>query len=175
MRIDVREERTFDVEAIRDVNKRAFGQEQEANIVDALRSNGAASLSLVATVDSTVAGHVVAHVVGHIMYSPVEIGPLEGIGLGPVAVLPEYQRRGIGSVLVETGNRRLELSRCPFIVVLGHPAFYPRFGFKPASTLGVSCEWDVPDDVFQILVLDPLRLAGVSGVARYRREFSPAI
>jgi putative acetyltransferase len=168
MQIDVREEETSDLEAVRDVNKRAFGQDQEANIVDALRSNGAASLSLVATVDNLVAGHVV----GHIMYSPVEIGPLEGVGLGPVAVLPEYQRRGVGSVLVETGNRRLELARCPFIVVLGHPAFYPRFGFRPASTLGVSCEWDVPDDVFQILVLDPVRMSGVSGVARYRREFS---
>jgi putative acetyltransferase len=164
MQIDVREEHTLDVDAIRDVNKRAFGQDQEADIVDALRSNGAASLSLVATVDSLIAGHI--------MYSPVEIGRLEGIGLGPVAVLPEYQRRGIGSMLVETGNRWLEVARCPFIVVLGHPTFYPRFGFKPAGTLGVSCEWDVPDDVFQILVIDPLRMAGVSGVARYRREFS---
>ena len=164
MRISVREERTWDLDGIRAVNKRAFGQDQEADIVDALRSNGAASLSLVATVDSLVAGHI--------MYSPVDIGPLEGIGLGPVAVLPDYQRRGIGSVLVKTGNRRLELARCPFIVVLGHPTFYPRFGFRPASTLGVSCEWDVPDDVFQILVFDPVRMAGVSGVARYRREFS---
>jgi putative acetyltransferase len=172
MHIDVREEEASDLDAIRAVNKRAFGQDHEADIVDALRSNGAASLSLVATVDSTVAGHVVGHVVGHIMYSPVAIGPLEGIGLGPVAVLPEYQRRGIGSVLVETGNRRLELARCPFIVVLGHPTFYPRFGFRPAGRLGISCEWDVPDDVFQILVLDSVRMAGVSGVARYRREFS---
>ena len=168
MPIDVREEEPSDLEAIRDVNKRAFGRDHEADIVDALRSNGAASLSLVAIVDNIVAGHVAAH----IMYSPVEIGPLVGIGLGPVAVLPEYQRRGVGSVLIETGNRRLELSRCPFIVVLGHPTFYPRFGFRPARTLGVSCEWDVPDDVFQILVLDPVRMAGVSGVARYRREFS---
>jgi len=164
MRIDVREERTFDVEPIRDVNRRAFGQSQEADIVDALRLNGASSLSLVATVDN--------HIAGHIMYSPVEIGRLEGSGLGPVAVLPEYQRRGIGSALVEAGNRRHALAGCPFIVVLGHPAFYPRFGFRTSGTLGVSCEWDVPDDMFQILVLDPVRMAGVSGVARYRREFS---
>jgi putative acetyltransferase len=164
MRIDVREEEPSDLEAIRAVNNRAFGHDHEADIVDALRSNGASSLSLVATVDSLVAGHI--------MYSPVEIGPLAGIGLGPVAVLPEYQRRGIGSALIETGNRQLEFAGCPFIVVLGHPTFYPRFGFRPAGTLGVSCEWDVPDDVFQILVLDPVRMAGVSGVARYRREFS---
>jgi putative acetyltransferase len=89
-----------------------------------------------------------------------------------MAVLPEYQRRGIGSTLVETGNRQLEIAGCPFIVVLGHAAFYPRFGFRPAATFGVSCEWDVPDDVFQILVLDLARMTGVSGLARYRNEFS---
>jgi putative acetyltransferase len=166
MQIDVREEQTAaDLAAIRDVNIRAFGQPQEADIVDALRANGAASLSLVAAIDE-------GNVVGHIMYSPVRIGQLEGAGLGPMAVLPEYQHWGIGSALVETGNRRLALANCPFIVVLGHTTFYPRFGFKPAGTFGVSCEWNVPDDVFQILVLDPARMAGVSGVARYRREFS---
>ena len=172
MQIDVREEQTLDLDAIRDVNRRAFGQNQEADLVDRLRANGAASLSLVATIGADIVGQVVGHVVAHIMYSPVEIGQLEGIGLGPMAVLPEYQRRGIGSALVETGNRRLSLAGCPFIVVLGHATFYPRFGFKPASTFGVSCEWDVPDDVFQILVLDPPRMAGVSGMARYRREFA---
>jgi len=164
MRIDVREERPADSSAIRDVNVRAFGQDQEAGIVDALRSNGAASLSLVATVDE--------RIVGHIMYSPVQIGRIEGSGLGPMAVLPEYQRRGIGSRLVETGNRQLEIAGCPFIVVLGHAAFYPRFGFQPARPIGVTCEWDVPDDVFLILVLDPARMAGVFGLARYRSEFS---
>jgi putative acetyltransferase len=164
MQIDVRAEQTAaDFASIRDVNIRAFGQSQEADIVDALRANGAASLSLVAAID--------ASIVGHIMYSPVQIGKLEGSGLGPMAVLPEYQRQGIGSALVETGNRRLGLASCPFIVVLGHPSFYPRFGFRRASTLNVACEWNVPDDAFQILVLDAPRMTGVSGVARYRREF----
>lgn len=165
MQIDVRPEQTAaDFAAIRDVNIRAFGQRQEADIVDALRANGAASLSLVAAIG--------AGIVGHVMYSPVQIGQLEGVGLGPMAVLPEYQRKGIGSALVQTGNRRLGLAGCPFIVVLGHARFYPRFGFRPASTLGVACEWNVPDDAFQILVLDAARMSGVSGVARYRREFS---
>src|SRR5215831_5847156 len=164
MRIEVREERRTDLEAIREVNRRAFGQDQEADLIDALRSSGAASLSLVATVDE--------HIVGHIMYSPAQLGRIEGRGLGPMAVLPEYQRRGIGSRLVETGNRQLEIAGCPFIVVLGHAAFYPRFGFQPARPIGVTCEWDVPDDVFQILILDPARMAGVFGLARYRSEFS---
>jgi putative acetyltransferase len=162
--IDVRDERQADLEAIRDVNRHAFGQDQEADIVDALRSNGAASLSLVATADE--------RIVGHIMYSPVQLGRIEGSGLGPMAVLPEYQHQGIGSRLVEAGNRQLEIAGCPFIVVLGHAEFYPRFGFKPARPMGITCEWDVPENVFLILVLDALRMQGASGLARYRHEFS---
>ena len=162
--IDVRDERQADLEAIRDVNRHAFGQDQEADIVDALRANGAASLSLVAAVDE--------RIVGHIMYSPVQIGRLEGRGLGPMGVLPEYQRRGIGSRLVEIGNRQLEIAGCPFIVVLGHAEFYPRFGFKPAKPIGVTCEWNVPENVFLILVLDSDRMRGASGLAKYRHEFS---
>ena len=166
MRIEIREEGHADISAIRDVNRQAFGQDEEADIVDALRSHGAASLSLVATVNE--------RVVGHIMFSPVEIGELVGMGLAPMAVLPEYQRHGIGSRLVESGRQRLEQAGCPFVVVLGHANFYPRFGFTPARPLGVTCAWDVPDDVFLILVLDAARMRGVTGLARYRQEFSAA-
>jgi putative acetyltransferase len=98
---EVREELANDMEAMREVNKRAFGQDHEANIVDALRSNGAALLSLVATVDDRVATPK-QRVVGHIMYSPATIGNITGAALGPMSVLPEHQRRGIGSKLVDT-------------------------------------------------------------------------
>ena len=113
MRIDIAAERPGDVAAIRDLNQRAFEQNQEADIVDALRSNGGALLSLVATVNGTV--------VGHIMYSPISVGSLRGAALGPMAVLPELQRQGIGSKLIEAGNRKLEDAGCPFIIVVGHP------------------------------------------------------
>ena len=162
--IEIREEHPGDVTAIRDVNTRAFRQEQEGNIVEALRSNGAALLSLVATLDG--------RVVGHIMYSPLSVGEVTGAGLGPMAVLPEHQRQGIGSKLVTVGNRKLKDAGYAFIVVVGHPAFYPRFGFRPASLYGVSCEWEVPDDVFMLLVLDQTKMQGASGLARYRPEFS---
>jgi len=162
--IEIREEHPGDVTAIRDVNKRAFRQEQEGNIVEALRSNGAALLSLVATLDG--------RVVGHIMYSPLSVGEVTGAGLGPMAVLPEHQRQGIGSKLVTVGNRKLKDAGYSFIVVVGHPAFYPRFGFRPASLYGVSCEWEVPDDVFMLLVLDQTKMQGASGLAKYRPEFS---
>jgi putative acetyltransferase len=122
-------------------------------------------LSLVATLNG--------EVVGHIMYSPVSVGgEVTGSALGPMAVLPEHQRRGIGSELVKAGNRKLKDSGCPFIVVVGHPQFYPRFGFRPASTQGIRCEWEVPDHMFMLLVLDQAKMQGVSGLARYRHEFS---
>lgn len=146
--IEIREERSDDIAAIRDVNKRAFGQDQEGNILDALRSNGASLLSLVATLNG--------QVVGHIMYSPATIGgpaiigdsavigDVTGAALGPMSVLPEHQRLGIGSALVTTGNEHLKVAGHPFIIVLGHPTFYPRFGFRRASTLAVKCEWTSP-------------------------------
>jgi putative acetyltransferase len=163
--IEIREERADDIAAVRDLNRHAFGQDQESNIVDALRANGAVLLSLVAILND--------RVVGHIMYSPVIVGgKVQGAALAPMAVLPEYQRRGIGSKLIEAGNRRLKDAGCPFIVVVGHAEYYPRFGFRPASERGFKCEWDAPNDVFMLLVLDEAKMKGVSGLAKYRHEFS---
>src|SRR5438128_11262941 len=97
------------------------------------------------------------------MYSPLSIdGKFEGAALGPMAVLPQCQRRGIGSKLIEAGNRKLKDDGCPFISVVGHAGYYPRFGFKPPSEHGINCEWDVPDNVFMLLVLDPSTMTGVA-------------
>jgi putative acetyltransferase len=168
MEVLIREETPEDLPAIHAVNQAAFGRPDEAALVDRLRANGAVLLSLVA-----VAG---GRVIGHILYSPVALGdegaPLDGAGLGPMAVLPEEQRSGIGGRLIAEGTRRLRERGCPFIVVLGHPEYYPRFGFIPASMLGIQCTWDVPDNVFMVLTLDSARLAGKTGPARYRDEFS---
>jgi putative acetyltransferase len=163
--IEIREERPDDVAAIREVNRRAFGQDQEANIVDAVRTNGAALLSLVATVNDQVAGHI--------MYSLLTIAEnVDGVALGPMAVVPEYQRQGIGTKLIEAGNRKIKDAGYPFIVVVGHAEYYPRFGFRPASEYGIKCEWDVPDEVFMLLVLNETKMQGASGLAKYRHEFS---
>ena len=168
MSVTIREERPEDNAAIRFVNDKAFGQPQEGQLVEALGKNGGVLLSLAAIADR--------RVVGHILYSPVSIesGGKEifGAGLGPMAVLPEFQRQGIGAKLVEAGNSRLRELSVPFIVVLGHPAYYPRFGFRPASRHGIRCEWEVPADVFMVLVIDRERMLSVSGLAKYRPEFS---
>jgi putative acetyltransferase len=163
--IEIREERPADVAAVREVNRRAFEQERESNIVDALRANGGALLSLVATIDD--------QVVGHVMYSRVSVGDMvNGAALGPMAVLPEHQRQGIGTRLIDTGNQKIKDAGYPFIIVVGHAEYYPRFGFRPAGKYGIKCEWDVPEEVFMVLMLDAAKMQGVAGLAKYRDEFS---
>jgi len=167
----IREENPEDVRAIREVNLRAFGQTQEADIVDKLRSNCNDLLSLVAIMDN--------RVVGHILFSPATIesekGMIQGMGLAPMAVLPEYQRQGIGSELIKSAIETLGRKRCPFVIVLGHSGYYPRFGFMPAPPYRIRSEWEVPDDAFMILMLNKSRMNGISGIARYRPEFTEAI
>jgi putative acetyltransferase len=88
-----------------------------------------------------------------------------------MVVMPTRQRQGIGSELLEAGLEILRGQGCPFVIVLGHPAFYPRFGFGPASRYGLSCQWEgVPDASFMVLVLDASSIAGVTSVVRYREE-----
>jgi len=167
--INVREENptASEIAAIREANRRAFGQDQEANIVDALRANSAFLHSFVATLDE--------QIVGHIGYSPASIDNLVGAALGPVAVLPDHQGRGIGSRLIQHGNSTLRDEHCPFIVVVGNPQYYSRFGFATASFYGLIPEWNLPDDVFMVLVLDEERMRGVSGLVKYRHEFSTVL
>ncbi|MEW6323455.1 MAG: N-acetyltransferase [Acidobacteriota bacterium] len=162
--IEIRDERPWDADAVRDVNCQAFGQDQEGRIVDALRAHGGVLVSLVAVADGMV--------VGHIMFSPLTVGAVAGAALGPMAVRPDHQHRGIGSRLVEQGIERLRRDGCPFIVVIGHPEFYPRFGFEPAGAMGLQCEWEVPADAFMVAVLNPEVRGALAGVATYRPEFS---
>ena len=94
------------------------------------------------------------------------------MGLAPMAVLPERQRQGIGSALVREGLSAIERMGADAVVVLGHPAYYPRFGFKPAATYGLRSEYDVPDDVFMALELRPGVLEDIKGKVKYAPAFS---
>jgi putative acetyltransferase len=167
----IRRERPSDAAAIRAVNLAAFEGTEEADIVDRLRAAGGRQLSLVAEIgDAPVA---------HILFSEVTVGEAEeattGMGLAPMAVLPTHQSRGIGSALVRRGLEILRGQGCPFVIVLGHPAYYPRFGFTPAARHGITTEYDgVPDEAFMVLELTAGGLESVAGVARYRPELGGA-
>lgn len=166
--ITIRPEQLEDRSRVRRVNELAFGRPVEADLVEKLRRSCRDALSLVAE------DHAV---VGHILFTPVVVtGPASGIvgmGLAPMAVLPDRQRQGIGSQLVRRGLDILRERGCPFVVVVGHPEYYPRFGFQPASNHGLQSQWEgMPDAVFMVAVLDPNAMAGASGVARYADEFN---
>ena len=120
------------------------------------------------------------NIVGHILFTPVTVDrdghQVTGMGLAPMAVAPNRQRQGIGTALIEHGLGLLRQRGCPFVIVLGHPEYYPRFGFERASRHGLACQWEgVPDEAFMALILDPEALRDVSGIARYRDEFDAAM
>lgn len=165
----ITEEQPEDVKGVRQVNLAAFNGGGEAAVVEQLRETCPTYISLVAKMDQ--------EVVGHILFTPVRIIQNEGwsvagVGLAPLAVLPAYQRQGIGAALCIAGVDLIESAGYPFIVVLGHPYYYPRFGFEQASTYGISCAYEgVPNEAFMIRMIDAVTMKGVSGVAYYRQEF----
>ncbi|HKC86016.1 MAG TPA: N-acetyltransferase [Blastocatellia bacterium] len=164
----IRSEKPEDIPAIRIVNELAFGGAAEADLVDALRRDGKATISLAAEDGG--------RVVGHILFSPVTIETSErelvGVGLAPMSVIPERQNQRIGSLLVEEGLRRCRVDGHRFVVVLGHPGYYPRFGFVPASRFGIKSEYDVADEVFMVLELQDGALSGCAGLVKYQPEFN---
>ena len=165
-------EKKQDIPAIRRLNEIAFGQKGEANLVDALREHGAITLSLVALEDE--------RIVGHILFSPVTIeqegAGIKAVGLGPMAILPEHQNIGIGSRLVRYGIDELKKLGVDLIVVVGHPAFYPRFGFVPAGRYSLRCEFDgVADNAFMIFFINETVAGTTRGIVHYRPEFSECV
>lgn len=167
----IREEKKDDIKNIQLLNNQAFNQIQEGSIVNKLRENCDEILSLVAEIND--------QIVGHILFSPATIETerslIEGMGLAPMAVLPEKQKQGIGSSLIKYGLEKLRIFRCPFVIVLGHSEYYPKFGFEPASRYQLRCEWNVPDEVFMIKILDKTIITNLKGIAKYRPEFSECI
>ncbi len=161
----IREERPTDRTPIFSLTERAFPSDAEARLIDALRLSQALTLSLVAEVDGLV--------VGHLAFSPVTITTPDGraitaIGLGPMAVEPARQRTGIGAALIARGLERLRHDGHRLCVVLGHPAYYPRHGFRPAHELGL--RWEAGHD-HAFFARELVPGAAVTGVVRYRPEF----
>ena len=144
-------------------------------MVVAVRKARAATISLLANIRSEDPQREREPIVGHVLLSPVTIDGKDeprGLGLAPLAVLPAYQRQGIGTRLVEAALRRARLLGYAYVVVLGHPRYYPRFGFVPASRFGLRYEQRALDDAFMALELVPGALNGISGPVRYSPAFS---
>ncbi len=166
--ITVRQEMPQDAASITRINLAAFPGPAEACLVETLRQNDKVSLSLVALIDG--------RLVGHILFSPMEIVSSTGetfraVGLGPVAVLPEVQQQGVGTALCQTGLAMCREAGQKAALVLGHPTYYPRFGFLPAASFQITCAYEVPAEAFMALELQEGALDGVSGVAHYQPEF----
>lgn len=166
--MEIRKEQNADFAAIRNVNRQAFGREEEGNLVDDLRRNEGLICSLVA--------EVAGEVVGHVAFSPAILEDADGstmplAGLGPVAVLPAHQNKGAGEGLIRTGLAICREQGYAAAVVLGHPGYYPRFGFRPSRPLGIRWEHDAPEEAFMVMELTPGALAGLNGTIRYRPEF----
>lgn len=165
--IRVRPETFTDHEAVYHVNQQAFGRTDEADLVEQLRQDAHPHLSLVAEAGDTV--------IGHIFFSPVEIQSPECLvsmmGLGPMAVLPERQQEGIGAQLVQEGLETCRRQGVEAVVVLGHPNYYPRFGFRPAVEFGLRTVYDVPDEAFMAMEFSEGALQEVEGTVRYHPSF----
>jgi putative acetyltransferase len=170
MMVEIREEKQSDRDAIHKLNMTAFDSGSEANLVDKLRLSCKDYLSFVAIEDGVV--------VGHILFTPVTVDGCiaKGMGLAPMAVLPSHQRKGIGSNLVSHGLEFLRTNACPFVIVLGHPEYYPRFGFELASKFGLKCQWEwIPNEAFMIVIFDNTILPETGGTVRYVDEFNEDI
>ena len=162
----IREEKESDWPEVFAVNQAAFDTPAEANLVNSLRKQCSPIVSLVAEEGRTI--------IGHILFSPVRLSghtDLNLMGLAPMAVLPGYQRKGIGSALVKSGLEKCRTLGVGAVVLLGHSEYYPRFGFVPSSRYGISCEYEAPEEAFMVLELQSGYLAGKTGIIQYHEAF----
>ena len=163
----IRSENDADASGIRCVLVESFGGKTEADLVHALRKSGNLTISFVACATD--------EIVGHVAFSPMHA---EGrtdrgdmLGLGPVAVHPKWQRRGIGSALIWDGLVECRRRAVAVVFVIGEPKFYARFGFVPAYTRGLRCDIDAPREAFQVLMLADVSAIASAGLVRYSPEF----
>lgn len=174
----IRTETEADYKNVEDVVRQAFAgvehsDQSEGELVARLRKSNAfvSALSLVADINDVI--------VGHILFTKIEIVGNDGkthssLALAPVSVLPSLQRQGLGSALIEEGHARAKALGFTSVILLGHPSYYPRFGYKKASDWAITPPFDVPDDCFMAIELVDGALDGTQGRVRYPPEFKIA-
>ena len=168
MDIKIRKEEEKDYKRVYEVNRLAFQQENESKLIEKIRKgeNFIPELSLVADIGN--------EIVGHILFSKIKIignSVFESLALAPMAVIPEFQKQGIGGKLIKTGFEKAKGLGFDSIIVLGHEEYYPKFGFRRASKWSIKCPFDVPDEVFMAIELTDKALENKAGTVKYPKEF----
>lgn len=168
--ISVRSEKPEDYQSIYNVNKTAFSSEVEAKLVNNLRKTKGfiSKLSLVAIKDKEIIGHILFSII-HIQTNAKTVPVM---ALAPMAVLPKHQKQGVGSMLVREGLKECKKLGYKAVVLIGHPDYYPRFGFSPAKEKGLSLPFDAPSEAFMVYEIFPQALAGINGMVIYPPEFA---
>lgn len=170
MNITVRQETPRDYPTIYEVNCTAFNRRNEARLVDRLRTSDRfiPGLSLVATIEEKI--------VGHILFTKINIADdkilFESLALAPMAVIPQYQNKGVGSQLIRQGLTKAKELGHKSVMVLGHEDYYPKFGFQPANKWGIKAPFNIPTNAFMAIELINNALEGVNGTVIYSEEFS---
>ena len=167
----IRQEDSDDFKEVFEVNQIAFGRDNEAKLVEALRNNKeifVPGLSIIATKNNKI--------VGHILFTKIIIQDDNGrvnesLALAPMAVLPTNQKSGIGGQLIKEGIRVAKEAGFKSVIVLGHRHFYPKFGFEPSVKWNIKAPFDVPSAAFMAIELVEGGLKGISGTVVYPKEF----
>ena len=170
MEIKIRKEKETDFSKVHELNLLAFEEKEEAVLVDLLRKNDEfiPQLSLVALRND--------EVIGHILFTKIKIiddngNENESLSLAPMAVLPKYQKKGIGGKLIVAGLKKAKELEFKSVIVLGHEHYYPKFGFVPTTKWNIKSPFEVPDNVFMGLELVKNGLKNVTGIVQYPKEF----
>jgi len=170
MNLTIRQENKADYKKIYELNLLAFEEKEEAVLVDLLRKKDEfiPQLSLVALFNN--------EIVGHILFTKIKIiddnkNEHESLALAPMAVLPKYQKKGIGGKLINEGFKIATKLNFKSVIVLGHEHYYPKFGFVPTTKWNIKSPFEVPTNVFMGIELVKNSLENVSGTVKYPKEF----
>jgi putative acetyltransferase len=171
MTFEIRPERPGDEEAIAEVNRRAFGGEEEVGIIARIRNSEffISALSLVAESGGRITGHIMFSIISLVREGRL---PEKILSLAPMAVAPEVQGSGTGSDLVRAGMEKARELGYRIVIVIGHPGYYPRFGFVQARRNGFEIAYEVPDEAFMVAGLQPGALQDAGGMVQFSPPFN---
>ena len=168
--LSIRSEKPEDYQSIYRVNELAFNGNVEAKLVNNLRKTKGfvPELSLVAIIDGEIVGHILFSII-HVQAETINVPVLS---LAPMAILPKYQKQGIGSKLVREGLKKCKELKYKAVILVGHPNYYPRFGFSTAKEKGLKLPFEAPREAFMVYEIIPHALEGIKGLVIYPPEFA---